>query len=82
MVDVNVTGVPPHSAPCLKLVSNKGHVIQIGSIAARNVFPNSGFIAPPSTPSLPSVNRCAWSREDLVTTINPGAVNTAFITKP
>src|SRR5210317_2109504 len=40
MVDVNVTGVLATLHAALpSLVSNKGHVIQIGSIAARNVFP-------------------------------------------
>ena len=43
MVDVNVSGVLSTLHAALpSLVENKGHVINIGSLAARQVFPNSG----------------------------------------
>lgn len=82
MVDVNITGVLATLHAALpSLVSNKGHVIQIGSIAARNVFPNSGvYCATKHAVLALSESLRMEFREDLaVTTINPGAVNTAFI---
>lgn len=82
MVDVNVTGVLATLHAALpSLVFNKGHVIQIGSIAARNVFPNSGvYCATKHAVLALSESLRIEFREDLaVTTINPGAVNTAFI---
>ena len=82
MIDVNVTGVLATLHAALpSLVANKGHVIQIGSIAARNVFPNSGvYCATKHAVLALSESLRMEFREDLaVTTINPGAVNTAFI---
>ena len=82
MIDVNVTGVLATLHVALpSLVSNKGHIIQIGSIAARNVFPNSGvYCATKHAVLALSESLRMEFREDLaVTTINPGAVNTAFI---
>jgi NADP-dependent 3-hydroxy acid dehydrogenase YdfG len=69
MVDVNIGGVLNTLHACLpSLVENKGHVIQIGSIAARNVFPNSGIY-------------CATKHAVLAISesLNPGAVDTSFI---
>lgn len=82
MVDVNITGVLATLHAALpSLIANKGHVIQIGSIAARNVFPNSGvYCATKHAVLALSESLRMEFREDLaVTTINPGAVNTAFI---
>lgn len=82
MIDVNVTGVLATLHAALpSLVTNKGHVIQIGSIAARNVFPNSGvYCATKHAVLALSESLRIEFREDLaVTIINPGAVNTAFI---
>ena len=82
MIDVNVSGVLATLHAALpSLVANKGHVIQIGSIAARNVFPNSGvYCATKHAVLALSESLRMEFREDLaVTTINPGAVNTAFI---
>ena len=82
MIDVNVTGVLATLHAALpSLISNKGHIIQIGSIAARNVFPNSGvYCATKHAVLALSESLRMEFREDLaVTTINPGAVNTAFI---
>lgn len=82
MIDVNVTGVLATLHAALpSLISNKGHIIQIGSIAARNVFPNSGVYCATKHAILALSESLRMEfREDLaVTTINPGAVNTAFI---
>ena len=82
MVDVNVIGVLSTLYAALpSLVDNKGHIIQIGSIAARNVFPNSGvYCATKHAVLALSESLRIEFREDLaITTINPGAVNTAFI---
>ena len=82
MIDVNVTGVLATLHAALpSLVANKGHIIQIGSIAARNVFPNSGIYCATKHAVLALSESLRMEfREDLaVTTINPGAVNTAFI---
>jgi NADP-dependent 3-hydroxy acid dehydrogenase YdfG len=84
MVDVNVTGVlrTIHSA-LPQLLKSKGHIINIGSVAARNVFPNSGVycatkhavLAISESLKIEFLDRLA------ITTINPGAVNTTFIDK-
>lgn len=82
MIDVNIGGVLNTLHACLpSLIENKGHVIQIGSIAARNVFPNSGIYCATKHAVLAiSESLRIEFREDLaVTTINPGAVNTSFI---
>ncbi len=82
MIDVNIGGVLNTLHACLpSLIENKGHVIQIGSIAARNVFPNSGvYCATKHAVLALSESLRLEFREDLaVTTINPGAVNTSFI---
>ena len=82
MVDVNITGVLNTIHAALPaLVASKGHVINIGSIAARQVFPNSGvYCATKHAVLAISESLRTEFREDLaVTTINPGAVNTPFI---
>lgn len=82
MVDVNITGVLSTLHAALpSLVLNKGHVIQIGSIAARNVFPNSGVYCATkhAVLALSDSLRMEFRDELAVTTVNPGAVNTAFI---
>ena len=43
MIDVNVTGVlRTIHATLPHLIKSKGQIINIGSVAARNIFPNSG----------------------------------------
>ena len=82
MVDVNFTGVLATLHAALpSLISNKGHIIQIGSIAARNVFTNSGVYCATkhAVLALSESIRIEFREELAVTTINPGAVNTAFI---
>jgi NADP-dependent 3-hydroxy acid dehydrogenase YdfG len=82
MVDVNIGGVLNTLHACLpSLVENKGHVIQIGSIAARNVFPNSGIYCATkhAVLAISESLRLEFRDELAVTTINPGAVDTSFI---
>ena len=82
MVNVNIHGVLNtihRSLPML--LSSKGHVVNIGSLAARQVFPNSGvYCATKHAVLAISESLRTEFRNDLaVTTINPGAVNTPFI---
>ena len=82
MIDVNVTGVLSTLHAALpELLKAKGHVINIGSLAARQVFPNSGvYCATKHAVLALSESLRTEFRSDLaVTTINPGAVNTPFI---
>ncbi len=82
MVDVNIGGVLNTLHACLpSLIENKGHVIQIGSIAARNVFPNSGIYCATkhAVLAISESLRIEFRDELAVTTINPGAVDTSFI---
>ena len=82
MVDVNVSGVLSTLHAALpSLVENKGHVINIGSLAARQVFPNSGVYCATkhAVLALSESLRTEFRNDLAVTTINPGAVNTPFI---
>lgn len=82
MIDVNIGGVLNTLHACLpSLIENKGHVIQIGSIAARNVFPNSGIYCATkhAVLAISESLRIEFRDELAVTTINPGAVDTSFI---
>ncbi len=82
MVDVNIKGVLNSIHACLDaLLENKGQVIQIGSVAARSVFPNSGVYCATkhAVLALSESLRIEFRDRLAVTTINPGAVNTAFI---
>lgn len=82
MVDINIMGVLNTLHAALpELIKNRGHIIQIGSIAARNVFPNSGVYCATkhAVLALSESLRLEFREELAVTTINPGAVNTAFI---
>jgi len=82
MVDVNVQGVlnTLHAALPL-LLASRGHVINIGSLAARQVFPNSGVYCATkhAVLALSESLRLEFRDELAVTTINPGAVDTPFI---
>ena len=74
MVEVNVSGVLSTIHAALpSLLSNKGHVINIGSLAARQVFPNSGvYCATKHAVLAISESLRTEFRNDLaVTTINP-----------
>ena len=82
MIDVNVTGVLktlhfalPH------LLESKGQIINIGSVAARHVFPNSGVYCATkhAVLALSESLRIEYTDKLAITTINPGAVDTPFI---
>jgi len=82
MVDVNVTGVLRTIHTALPhLLESKGHIINIGSVAARQVFPNSGVYCTTKHAilAMSEALRIEFSGKLAVTTINPGAVNTSFI---
>lgn len=82
MVDVNIKGVLNTLHATLPvLAKNKGHVINIGSLAARQVFPNSGVYCATkhAVLALSESIRLEFRNDVAVTTINPGAVNTPFI---
>lgn len=82
MVNVNISGVlTTLHATLPHLVESKGHVINIGSLAARQVFPNSGVYCATkhAVLALSESIRLEYRNDVAVTTINPGAVNTPFI---
>ena len=82
MVDVNVKGVLITLHVCLPhLVASKGLFVNIGSVASRNVFPNSGVYCATkhAVLALGEAIRQDLGKQVASTTICPGAVNTAFI---
>jgi len=84
MIDVNVTGVlRTIHATLPHLVKSKGHIINIGSVAARNIFPNSGVYCATKHAVLAISESLKIEFQDVlaITTINPGSVDTSFIDK-
>lgn len=82
MVDVNVKGVLTTLHTCLPhLIASKGLFINIGSVASRNVFPNSGVYCATkhAVLALGEAIRQDLGKQVASTTICPGAVDTAFI---
>lgn len=82
MVDVNITGVLKTIHACLPhLIESKGHLVNIGSLASRQVFANSGVYCATKhfVLAMSESIRMEFSDKIAVTTINPGAVNTEFI---
>ena len=82
MIDVNVTGVLKTIHACLPhLIKSNGHIVNIGSVAARQVFQNSGVYCATKhfVLAMSESIRMEFSDKIAVTTINPGAVNTEFI---
>ena len=82
MVDVNIKGVLATLHACLPhLIERKGLVVNIGSVASRNVFPNSGVYCATKHAVLALGEAIRQDLRDKVasTTICPGAVNTDFI---
>ena len=82
MIDVNIKGllnVTHITLPILR--SNKGHLINVGSVASHNVFPNSGVYCATkhAVLAISESIRLELANEVRVTTISPGAVNTPFI---
>ena len=84
MIEVNVTGVlRTIHATLPHLVKSKGHIINIGSVAARNIFPNSGVYCATKHAVLAISESLKMEFPDIlaITTINPGSVDTSFIDK-
>ena len=84
MVDVNIKGVLATLHVSLPhLVASKGLVINIGSVASRNVFPFSGVYCATkhAVLALGEAIRQDLRTQVASTTICPGAVNTDFILK-
>jgi NADP-dependent 3-hydroxy acid dehydrogenase YdfG len=84
MVDVNVKGVLNCLHPALPhLISSAGHVINLGSVASHQVFPNSGVYCATKHAlfAISESIRVELSGKVKVTTVSPGAVNTDFINK-
>ena len=82
MVDVNIKGLLNITHITLPLLrSNKGHLLNVGSVASHNVFPNSGVYCATkhAVLAISESIRLELANEVRVTTISPGAVNTAFI---
>ena len=84
MVDTNVKGVLnvihtslPH------LIESGGHIINIGSVASHQVFPNSGIYCATKHAvfAISESIRLELADKVRVTTISPGSVNTPFIEK-
>ena len=74
MVEVNISGVLSTIHAALpSLLANKGHVINIGSLAARQVFPNSGVYCATkhAVLAISESLRTEFRNELAVTTINP-----------
>ena len=82
MVDTNIKGVLNFlhaSLPHLR--QGFGHVVNVGSVASHHVFPNSGVYCATkwAVLALSESIRTELASEVKVTTISPGAVNTAFV---
>ena len=82
MVDVNITGVlKTINATLPHLLKSKGQIVNIGSVAARQVFQNSGVYCATKhfVLAMSESLRIEFGDKIAITTINPGAVNTEFI---
>lgn len=83
MIDVNVKGVVNclHFALPLLKESKDGQVINVASVAAHQVFPNSGVYCATkhAVGAISKSLHLELNKEIKVTTISPGAVNTPFV---
>ena len=82
MIDVNITGAFNMCHACLpELIRNKGHIINITSVAAHNVFPNNVVYCATKHALMAFSKglRLELGDKIRVTSISPGAVNTEFI---
>jgi len=82
MIDTNIKGLLNCIHATLpELKANKGHIINLGSIASHHVFPNSGVYAATKHAvfAISESIRVELMGAVKVTTISPGAVNTDFI---
>lgn len=82
MVDVNIKGALNAVHACLPhLIQNRGHIVNLASVAAHNVYPNSVVYA--GTKHFIKVVsqglRLELRDKVRLTNISPGAVNTEFI---
>jgi NADP-dependent 3-hydroxy acid dehydrogenase YdfG len=84
MVDINIKGALTAIHTCLPhLLAVRGHLINIASVGAHHVFPNSGIYCA-TKHALLAVSeslRLELSSQLDVTTISPGPVATSFIEK-
>lgn len=82
MVDVNLKGALSVIHTCLPhLIKSKGHIVNITSVAAHLVFPNSGVYCA-TKHALMAISeslRIELAGKIKVSSISPGAVNTSFI---
>ncbi len=84
MVDVNIKGVLNCLHPALPfLIDSNGHIVNIGSVASHQVFPNSGVYCATKHALLAISDslRIELNGKVRATTVSPGAVNTDFINK-
>lgn len=82
MVDTNIKGLLNCLHTALPgLIAQHGQIINLGSVAAHNVFPNSGIYCATKHAVLAISESIRLELADKlrITTISPGAVNTAFI---
>jgi len=82
MVDVNIKGVLNCIHASLPaLVDSRGHVINLGSLASHQVFPNSGVYCATKHALIAISDSLRLELPDKlrVTTISPGSVDTPFI---
>ena len=82
MFDVNVKGLLNQLHAALPhLIENKGHIINLGSVASHHVFANSGVYCATKHAvfAISESLRIEMPDKVRVTTISPGSVNTPFI---
>ena len=84
MVDINIKGVLNCLHAALpSLIANKGHVVNVGSVASHQVFPDSGIYCATkhAVLAISQSIRIELNGQVKVTTISPGPVDTDFINK-
>ncbi len=82
MIDTNVKGLLNCIHAALPyLIASKGQIINIGSVGAHQVFPNSGVYCATkhAVLAISESIRIELADKVRVTTISPGSVNTSFI---
>lgn len=82
MIDVNIKGLLNCIHTALpELRKNQGQIVNLASVAAHNVFPNSGVYCSTkhAVLAISESLRLELSSELRITTISPGSVNTPFI---
>jgi NADP-dependent 3-hydroxy acid dehydrogenase YdfG len=82
MVDTNIKGILNMIHGCLQeIISRKGHIINLGSVASHHVFANSGIYCATkhAVLAIGESLKIEHGKHIRITTICPGAVNTDFI---